>query len=167
MNINANQLIQQLSADLQDVIKQVNACVDGVEEQEHLNLPEADKKWSLRSCDHDLSDRRIGGCLGRGGGLLRSLGRRGGLLRSRHTEGLSDTRRQDHLVDDVHDAVVGLEVSGDDLSGLVDEDRPTVDGDADRLTLDRGDLLAVQRRDELAVGSLPEDANDILRIFGI
>lgn len=55
MNINANQLIQQLSADLQDVIKQVNSCVNDVEDLEHLNLPEADKKWSMLQCVAHMS----------------------------------------------------------------------------------------------------------------
>lgn len=47
MNINANQLIQQLSADLQEVIDKVNYCVNSVEDLEHLNLPEANNKWSM------------------------------------------------------------------------------------------------------------------------
>lgn len=50
MNINANQLIQQLSADLSEVIEEVNKRVNSVEELEHLNLPEADRKWSMLQC---------------------------------------------------------------------------------------------------------------------
>lgn len=55
MNINANQLIQQLSADLKDIIEQVNYSIDSVEDIEHLNLPEADKKWSMLQCVAHMS----------------------------------------------------------------------------------------------------------------
>jgi len=50
MIINASQLIQQLHADLSEVIKEVNQRVESVKDLEHLNLPEADRKWSMLQC---------------------------------------------------------------------------------------------------------------------
>ena len=55
MNINANQLIQQLAADLRDVMDETNQRIAEVEVVEYLNLPEADKKWSMLQCVAHMS----------------------------------------------------------------------------------------------------------------
>lgn len=55
MIINSNQLIQQLAADLKQVIDDTNHCINSVSDTALLNLPEADKKWSMLQCTAHMS----------------------------------------------------------------------------------------------------------------
>ena len=74
-------------------------------------------------------------------------------------ERLGDGGRENHGVDDVNDAVAGLDVGHDD-GGVVNHDVAVDDGDVDLLALDRGGGLAVEGDGGFGIDC---SSNDVIR----